>query len=106
MRKLCKGTVKVCKYVEDYIKDGDRSYAPDFELRTITCGFIRSNISDEYKNQILIKINDNKYFWINGRSILNTVPTNEKTTFVDEDSVVSLNNNQNEKKLGKSLTRN
>ena len=104
MGRLYVGTVKVCKSnrVNEYIKDGENSIKLLFRCGSMIEGVLVSNISDTFEDQLLIKLKDNNYFWIKGKTVIGLKPTESNNIFILEES---LKNNQDTKVMVKSLKR-
>lgn len=102
--RLYVGTVKICKSnrVNEYIKEGENSIKLLFQCGSMSEGVLVSNISDTFEDQFLIKLRDNNYFWIKGKKVIGLKPTESNNIFIVEES---LKNNQDTKKMIKSLKR-
>ncbi len=108
MKKLCIGTVKICKKnrVRECCKDGDTTFFSEIKTLYTKWGFPINNLSKTYKNQLLIGLGNDKYFWIIGNRMLGIKPTEENNIFVDENSLNSnLHKNNQERSLSMTLVR-
>lgn len=115
------GTVKKCKNLYCYKQYGDEKYFGDFRIGSTEIGTIHryTDIIDE--KAILIKVNEEKYIWIDlltkadevlvnlgiPINIIKTFPTCDGALFVDKKTLKpyfenNINNNLNIKKI-KSL---
>ena len=108
MKKLYIGTVKICKKnrVRECCKDGDTTFFSEIKTLYTKWGFPINNLSKTYKNQLLIGLGNDKYFWIIGNRMLGIKPTEENNIFVDKESLnLNLEDSTNTKKLIKTFKR-
>lgn len=108
------GNIKNCISFELYKHCADKNgFIPYFKINSMTVG--ESCLTTYIKQAILIKVSENKYIWLDtvntfidelkcdlgfGLKMLNTYPTEENLTFVDEASLKPYfkNNFSNESK--------
>lgn len=113
-RDVFVGTIKKCNDLYCYKKYGETRYVGDFALRNIEVGQIQHYTDVVDDKAILIKIDEDKYVWLNSVmtifdellvdigipvNTISTVPSTDNELFVDKKSLVQYFDHSGDKKL-------
>jgi len=84
------GTLKVCNDLYFYERYGEARYVADFSMRSLTTGTIHIYAEVLCENAVLLKIENEKYLWINNgeQRLLDIKPSKDELIFVDKDTLV------------------
>lgn len=97
------GTIKKCRNVYLYEKYGEKRYIGDFSINNMECGYIDNIIEIITDEAILIKLEENKFVWINQietlkdrllvnlgipSKIITVSPVIDKDLFVDKKTLI------------------
>lgn len=108
------GTIKKCKNIYLYEKHGEKRYIGDYIINHTEYGYIDNIVEIITDQAVLIKMNDNKYVWINQieslkdkllvnlgitSKIINDYPIMDKDLFVDKNTLIPYFKNENEDKI-------